>query len=303
MPAARPESTKPAQRIQHLLELLHRGHAIDKDLLARKFKVTERTIERDLKKYFTHSAAGWELAPAATDVLSTAQLHSYAAFTGMADLFPDDSTRYLLAQLAIPANRRAIQVYPIAHEDLRQEAPQFAQLQAAIQQQHECYFIYKSKLRRAQPYRLINKSGVWYLAAEEAGRLKNFSVSLIDSLQVDENSRFTPDKKHHDYIDKNNDVWFTENTTEVLLRVSTEAAHYFVRRPLLPKQQQRVDGDGSLLVTTHINHPNQLLPVVRHWLPHVRIVEPKAWHQELVQGLHDALARWGELDTPATAQT
>lgn len=302
MPAARPESTKPAQRIQYLLELLHQGQAIDKNLLARKFKVTERTIERDLKKYFAHSAAGWELAPTATDTLSAAQLHSYAELTGMAYLFPDDSTHYLLAQLATPANRRATQVYPIAHEDLRQQSPLFAQLQAAIQQQHECRFIYKTKLRHAQPYRLIHKSGVWYLAAEEAGRLKNFSVSLIDSLQVDENSRFTPNKKHQDYIDNKDDVWFTENTTEVLLRVSPEAAHYFVRRPLLPKQQQRADGDGSLLVTTHINHPNQLLPVVRHWLPHVRIVEPKAWHQELVQGLHDALARWGELDTPAVAQ-
>ena len=85
---------------------------------------------------------------------------------------------------------------------------------------------------------------------------------------------------------------FTEDTTEVLLRVAPEAAHYFLRRPLLPQQQQRQDSDDSLLVTTHINHIDQLLPVVRYWLPHVRIVQPVAWQEELHASLQAALAQW-----------
>ena len=39
-------------------------------------------------------------------------------------------------------------------------------------------------------------------------------------------------------------------------------------------------------------HINQLLPVVRYWLPHVRIVQPQAWHEELVAGLRQALVMW-----------
>lgn len=38
----------------------------------------------------------------------------------------------------------------------------------------------------------------------------------------------------------------------------------------------------------------QLLPVVRYWLPHVRILQPVAWHQELVASLRRALQQWGE---------
>ena len=87
-------------------------------------------------------------------------------------------------------------------------------------------------------------------------------------------------------------MWFTQGTTEVLLRVAPEVAHYFARRALLPQQQQRADADGSLLVTTHINHPNQLLPVVRYWLPHVRIVKPLEWHDELVAGMQQAIIEW-----------
>jgi predicted DNA-binding transcriptional regulator YafY len=69
-------------------------------------------------------------------------------------------------------------------------------------------------------------------------------------------------------------------------------AHYFTRRPLLPRQQQRQDADGSLLVTTHINHMNQLLPVVRYWLPHVRIVQPVEWHEALVRELRGVVEMW-----------
>lgn len=122
--------------------------------------------------------------------------------------------------------------------------------------------------------------------------LKNFSVALIQALQLEESSVFTPDPQHHDYIDRKDDVWFTPDTTEVLLRVDSDVAHYFVRRATLPQQQHRQDADGSLLVTAHIGHLNQLLPLVRYWLPHVRILQPLAWHQALVQGLEQALAQW-----------
>ena len=39
-------------------------------------------------------------------------------------------------------------------------------------------------------------------------------------------------------------------------------------------------------------HINQLLPVVRYWLPHVRIVRPTQWHEELIGSLRKALELW-----------
>ncbi len=216
-------------------------------------------------------------------------------------MFPDASLRYLLEQLETPEPRRTTHVQPTAHEDLRTQSPLFAQLQTAIEHHHPCHFTYKAKPREAQPYRLIHKNGVWYLAAEESGRLKNFSVALVEALQVDETSHFTPQPAHQDYINAKDDVWFTEGTTEVLLRVAPEMAHYFTRRPLLPRQQQRLDADGSLLVTTHINHINQLLPVVRYWLPNVRIVQPREWHDRLLEGLVQTLVEWGAINAKESA--
>lgn len=61
---------------------------------------------------------------------------------------------------------------------------------------------------------------------------------------------------------------------------------YFLRRNVLPHQElvEELD-DGQLLLRCQVNHPNQLLPIIRYWIPHVRILEP-VWLQ---QQLHDEL--------------
>ena len=296
-----PKGEKLARRLSHILALLHQNDTIDKHQLALEFEVDVRTLERDLGERL-HGIAergpdgGWQLAHAARSTIPARHLRDYARLAGTEHLFPDASLRYLLEQLETPEPERATQVQATPQEDLRAQGPHtthaFTQLQNAIEQRRECQFAYKAKPRHAQPYRLIHKNGVWYLAAMEGGLLKNFSVALITELAVNEASRFTPDPAHQNYINAKDDVWFTQGTTEVLLRVAPEVAHYFARRALLPQQQQRADADGSLLVTTHINHPNQLLPVVRYWLPNVRIVKPLEWHEAVVQGLRQALALW-----------
>ncbi|WP_312589281.1 helix-turn-helix transcriptional regulator [Comamonas terrigena] len=288
---------KLAQRLSQILARLHQGDAVDKHQLAQDFQVDVRTIERDLgerlRGIVERSADGqWQLTHTARSSIPAKHLHGYARMSGTEHLFPDNSLRYLLEQLHTPEQQRTTHVQAIAHEDLRPRTQEFVQLQTAIEKKNLCSFSYKGKHRNVQPYKLIYKNGVWYLAAEEGAKLKNFSIGLIENLLVDQSSLFVPKRSHKEYIEAKDDVWFTEGTTEVLLRVAPEAAHYFIRRPLLPQQHQRQDSDGSLLVTTHINHIDQLLPVVRYWLPNVRIIQPVEWHQELLVGLRGVLSRW-----------
>jgi hypothetical protein len=132
--------------------------------------------------------------------------------------------------------------------DVRAQGPHtthvFVQLQNAIVQRYECQFAYKAKPRHAQPYRLIHKNGVWYLAAMEGGLLKNFSVALITELAVDEASRFTPDPAHQNYINRR---WWCGNTDSYSPFSLTQST-----------------------ITQYANHPFSAGPVC-HWLRSV-------WH-------------------------
>lgn len=291
-----------AQRLAHILAQLHQGDTINKLQLAQKYAVNVRTIERDLCQRLTGIAernpnGQWQLTKSARGTIPANLLNTYARMVGTDQIYPDASLPYLLEQIETPEHQRATQVQAVPQENLRAHDPaapkHFAQLEAAIAQRHPCQFSYKGKTRHVQPYRLIHRNGVWYLAAEEKAQLKNYSVALIVALQVDESSQFATKREHLDYLQSKDDVWFTPHTTEVLLRVSPAVAHYFVRRPLLPRQQQRTDADGSLVVTAHINHINQLLPMVRYWLPNVRILQPMEWHDALVDGLKTTIAQWG----------
>lgn len=237
--------------------------------------VFERDLSERLGGIIERATNGqWQIKHAVRSNIPAKYLYAYARLSGTEHLFPDGSLPYLLEQLHTPEPQRTTQVHPVSHEDMQAYAQEFALLQAAITHKHPCHFAYKSKARLVYPYKLIHQNGVWYLAAEEDGRLKNFSISLIQALQLDRTQQFAPKREHTEYINGKEDVWFTEDTTEVLLRIAPEVAHYFLRRALLPHQQQRQDRDGSLLVSTHVNHMYQLLPVVRYWLPHVRILQP-----------------------------
>lgn len=288
---------KLAQRLSYILAQLHQGKQIDKHALAEQFGVDIRTIDRDLSERLTTIAERnknglWQLTNQARGTIPATHLHRYARMVGTEKLLPNTKLDYLVNQINTPEADRSIYVQPLSQENLTSQKPLFLLLQNAIEQKLECHFHYKNKDRIVHPYRLIHRAGIWYLAATEKNILKNFSVALIEKPSINTDVFFTPKPELYEYINNKDGIWFTEQATEVILRVAPNIAHYFTRRDLLPKQQNRLDRDGSLQVTTSINHINQLLPIVRYWLPDVRILQPASWHQELLNSLHHALEKW-----------
>ena len=293
--SSRSKGEKLARRLSHILSLLHQGDAVDKHRLADEFDVDVRTIERDLSDRLCNIAerneqGGWQLTHSARSTIPAKYLLNYAQLVGTQKLFPDTSLRYLLEQLEDP---NTLKVHRIEGEDLKGLEGLFATLQDAIERRMRCRFEYSGKPRLVEPYRLRHKDGVWYLAAVENDIRKNYCLSRMSAVVIDNTSHFQANPEHQAYIDSAEDIWFTKTVTEVKLRVSPAAAKFFTRKPLLPAQQHRADADGSLLITAQINHPNQLLPVVRYWLPHVRILHPLEWHDILTLELEQTLAKWG----------
>lgn len=77
----------------------------------------------------------------------------------------------------------------------------------------------------------------------------------------------------------------------VLLQVAAAVAEYFKRRQLIPHQviERELDG-GDMLVSTSVAHADEVLPIVRYWLPHIQVLEPLAFQQQLEAGLREYLA-------------
>ncbi|MEI8210368.1 MAG: WYL domain-containing protein [Methylococcales bacterium] len=46
---------------------------------------------------------------------------------------------------------------------------------------------------------------------------------------------------------------------------------------------------GSLIVSSRIAHDNQILPLIRYWLPNVQVNSPNELRHSLLQGLREYL--------------
>ena len=295
---------KLARRLADIIALVYQGSNLDKHKLAERFGVSVRTIERDLGQRLTGIIecinGDWRLCASRRDAIFARLLDNYADMAGVQHVFPDNSLPWLIGQLETPAEQRGLHVHPAPEENI---APQlFDALQAAVQQHYLCYFTYSGKPREVHPYNLIRQHDAWYLAAFEPGanldHPKAFRLTRIKALRVDESTTFQPEQRHLNYLASQSDIWFTARSTRVMLRVAAPVAHYFRQRNLLPQQTTQKSTGDSLIVTASINHPTQLLPVVRFWMPHLRIIEPREWEQTLIEELRQTLQAWGAAETP-----
>ncbi|MDM8750035.1 helix-turn-helix transcriptional regulator [Morganella morganii] len=284
-------------RITLILLQLFKDGAVSRYDLASRFKVTERTIYRDLNRLgelVTCSKDGIyhiNIRNEAEDKLPS--LDSLSEKTGLTELLPlsgEDSLRNILTAIEY----KRIRILPLPPEILNSELQKktFSCLDRAIKESLVCVIHYKGKSRTLHPYRLMNLKGVWYLAATDAElMIKAFRISAIEWLDI-KKTTFVPDNDIHDYLDSEDDAWFSMNKMEVTVEVLPNIARYFERRNILPQQNIiRKSLDGKLIITTRIAHREQLFPTLRFWLPNVRIVSPVTEADAFVEQLSQYTAQ------------
>ena len=70
-----------------------------------------------------------------------------------------------------------------------------------------------------------------------------------------------------------------------------EVAGYFKRRAIIANQSIVKElQDGGLIVSAKVGHANQVMPQVRYWIPHVRIISPHGMQRQLNAELSAYLA-------------
>jgi len=83
-------------------------------------------------------------------------------------------------------------------------------------------------------------------------------------------------------------VWFNEDVDpyRVTLELSSEIAKYFKRKPL--SKTQRVEEfreEGSMVVSVEVTDDMETIPIVKYWMPHIRVMEPVRIAEKIRQDL------------------
>jgi len=295
-----PQHDTIAYRLSQILIKLNQGDHLDPAELAQEFGTHVRTIQRDLKVRMAYlpllkTRGRYHLEQSYLGKLNFKDIERFATLAGVKGLFPSLSRDFLQGVLSDQTKPTWL-VRGHHYEDLSGHGAVFGKLEEAIRQRRvlALEMIKDGQVKSyqaVQPYRLINTKGIWYLAAVHDGKIKTFGIGKIKSVDVQAET-FTRDLSVASTVETQEGIWHSSELQKVVLSVAPEAAEYFKRRQLIPHQriiEEKVD--GTLLIETQVGHQNQILPIVRYWIPSVRIEYPLEFQKNMLDNLRNYLGK------------
>lgn len=287
-------------RLAQMLVKLNQGEKLDPQALASEFGVNLRTIQRDLNERFAYlpllrSDGRYHLDPLFLGKLSTRDIERFASLAGVRGLFPSLSDDFL-RDIFDTRIQAALLVKGHSYEDMTGRHAEFRLLEQAIVARRHVAFEYRKDdelkhYSQIAPFKLVNHKGIWYVAGRDGDRLKTFAFSKIERPRV-LGTQFSADPGIEKTLTEEDGIWLGEDKREIVLTIGAAVAGYFKRRKLIANQViEKELEDGGLIISAKVGHLNQVLPIVRYWIPHIRIISPEGLQDELESELAKYLER------------
>lgn len=284
-----PEHDTLAKRLGLILTRLNSGERLKLSTLAEEFSVAERTLQRDFNERLNYlpierDGSTYYLNPIYLGRQGKSDIKPILDMLGLSAIFP--SFDALSFTRLTDKQRPPFLFQDMKVEDVSEYTETFKSLTLAVQNQQLVTFRYKQQTYNfAQPYRLVNDRGCWYLATVHNGNLKSFKVAKVSHVDI-ATEKFERKASVDEQIVNGHMLWLAESPVEVVLRIDASIASHFRANTLLPEQQiLKVLDDGCLLVTSLITDKKQILPVLKYWLPDVEILTPNELKQALLYDL------------------
>lgn len=287
-------------RLAQILVKLNQGEKLDPQALSGEFGVNLRTIQRDLNVRFAYlplqkTNGHYHLDTAFLGKLSTRDIDRFASLAGVRGLFPSLSDEFL-QDIFDTRMQSALLVKGHNYESLAGKEQLFREIEKSIIARHQISFDYakpdgiKSYVA-ISPYKLINNKGIWYLSALDGGKLKAFSFTRIEKLNILEEV-FSWDAKINTQLESEDSIWLSEEKQEVVMKISHKIADYFKRRKLIANQViEKELEDGGLIVSAKVGHSDQILPIVRYWIPNIQIISPESLQLDMEKTIVEYLKK------------
>ena len=283
------KSDKLVIRLIAIITKLNSGEKFTAKELAEEFNTTDKTITTDLNKRLNQflpivrEKNYYCLESYAIGKLGFNDIRNFAKLSGIKKLYPSLEDELLADVLNSKINDSCL-VKGGKYEDLSTKNEEFKLLRLAITLKHILHFTYNNKPRVIKPYKLVNNDDIWYLVGDEKGQLKTYSFSKIETLYKTE-ELFHSKNEFIEIINKNQANWFSQDNIPIVLKIDAAVSEYFLRRKLLPNQTILKQTNEGITLKTIVSYEDEILKVVRYWIPHIKIIEPEELQERLIEEL------------------
>ncbi|MDY4446075.1 helix-turn-helix transcriptional regulator [Campylobacter sp.] len=279
-------------RLLQILGILSKEQRLNRDELLGRFGIDIRTFQRDIKKIkeecnldITRSKDGFYYLNRGLEAdgsLSFNDIKLFAKNSGLGDLYPNLDDETITDALNIDFSK----FYSInnqAGKNQKELSAIFDDLRKAIKEHLELIFYYDGKERLVKPYRLDFVDGIWYLLGDEKTKLKSFSLLKIKKYQI--LGGFEPSRIFLHRIKENDLEWISQNIKIARILVLPKAREYFERKNIFKSFKILKDDNNGILLEVRFAFDDELLNVVKAWIPYIKIIEPQELNAKLKNSL------------------
>ncbi|EAL7912341.1 WYL domain-containing protein, partial [Campylobacter coli] len=136
-------------------------------------------------------------------------------------------------------------------------------------------------------YKLLNYQGIWYLIADEKDKLKHFTFSKIKNIRKNDEI-FTPKEEFLDQILNDKNIWL-DDSKEAIVKLDKKAKEHFFRKNILNNFELIDEDEQSYTLKVYFSYDDELLNVVKQWIPYMKIEKPFELKEKLDSILKDYL--------------
>jgi len=288
-------------RLTIILSRLNDGEALSVKALAEEFNVSDRTIQRDFNERLIsfpvyQEKKKWKMQDGFR-LEKSASVEEAVVLDIMEKLMEGAGRQFSTKANKLLSKIKNESLNPIYAkldmEDIGDKLKEVQELEIAITNKKHIKCDYNFEGYRKEldlkPLKIANYEGFWYLIALDSRNdiLKKYYLKNIKNIQLLEDT-FKSTSKLDKLLENSISVWFQQNTEpyKVVLNISAEVAKYFKRKPISKSQiTESVYEDGSMDVSVEITNDMEIIPFVKYWIPHVRVLEPEGIKKAIVEDL------------------
>ena len=282
-------------RLLSTLARLNSGEILSTKELAEEYNVTIKTIQRDFQKLLVNfpiyqENRKWKMQNG-YKVENYRDIKELLVLNIMEKIADDIGGAFSTTVHHIFSKIKNEEFNPIYTklnmEDISSKLPEIQLLEQAIKERKVISCVYDTekdilKEEILKPLKIMNSEGFWYLVAfDEDEYIRKLYLKNVSVIKLTNNTFSYSDNIEEMLISAQN-IWFQSDREpfDVKLKASTEIAKYFKRKPLPTQSIEKVNSDGSIELSVTITYYMEIFPVVKYWLPHLKIVEP-VWLDEM----------------------
>lgn len=291
-------------RLTNIIAKLYNGAKLSNSELAEEFNVSTKTIQRDFVKLVA-------LYPIYKDGRKWCLQNDFQFDEKLS--IEDDITLKLLSNVSKSFDKSFSQradkllqrlneninspIYTkIELEDISNKLSEIKEIETAINNSHTIIFTYLRDDNyfdvELEPYKIVNFESFWYLIGKNNDVLKKYYLQNIFDIEIlDQNYRVS--KKALKSIENALNIWFREDENiSIKLLIDKSIVKYFLRKTISPTQRLvEFDEDENMIISLDISNENEIIPVVKYWLPNIKVLEPKELNDKIKKEIEKFL-KW-----------